>query len=304
MSGSISSWRGVSTITSWWPTPSISRNSGPAWRRSGAPSGTTAGNLLGTTRTDHPSPLASAIVSSSGGVCASLPRQRGQDGSRASGWRTSRTPGTDASWGRVARPGAAMTHSLVVGSCRMMDMTPSLFCCQRWHRRPPRAAPAPRQPAASSRVSHRLYGQTGVSAKCGDGARSGARPDWGPRDAWLQRGSSRRRSEGIHEGRVPAVFRCVRGRGTEAGEGAQEWRRTHPKAAHPGTRIARPAVPMRRPLLAHSQSLLACRAPRGRRMRAQSLPGASVPAAVARIYGGPGLARNLARAGFPPGGVS
>ncbi len=109
----VSPWVGVSMMTSCAPIPFI-RSNRPSPSRSRLPSTRSAGNLLGTTRTSHPSlfggdPLRYARIS--GGVLLSCPSQNGH---RSSGLVV--TGSTWKSLGRFWRKVEMMTQRPVTGS--------------------------------------------------------------------------------------------------------------------------------------------------------------------------------------------
>src|SRR5229473_4585770 len=117
------SWRacsGVSMITSCAPTPPITSYI-PRPARTMRSSVRRAGNRLGTTRSDQPGPLGgpplSRWTSSSGGVIASCPGQKGQPAgsSRSGGMRTS-------AFGRYACELVMITQRPTTGSLRSSGM--------------------------------------------------------------------------------------------------------------------------------------------------------------------------------------
>ncbi len=106
---------GVSTITSWSPTP-VRNVWNPSTRRRTSPSGVSAANRFATDRTSQPPPGA-ASRSVSAGVLTSLPGQKGHSAARSGS--TGLAPTFVNSSGRLARSVAKITQSPVIGFDRI-----------------------------------------------------------------------------------------------------------------------------------------------------------------------------------------
>src|SRR4051812_19095172 len=121
-----SEWLGVSMMTSWAPMPFMVSNIPTPWRFN-SPSTCSTGNLLGTTRTDQPGPLAGMPwgrwARISGGVRSSCPSQKGQAVGLTS-WARGRK-----SVGRLLRSVEMITQWPVTASLRRSGIDEPIADC-------------------------------------------------------------------------------------------------------------------------------------------------------------------------------